>query len=114
MSCGDYRERITIEKIKDNPQADAHGETDLTDDSNWETYATRFSSIQTKGGREFWKVDKVDADVNFLIRVQHDKRTAEITPRMRIRLGKRTINIAAVYDVDEMHEVIEMQCKEPK
>ena len=114
MACGEYRDRITIENIKDNPETDAHGEVDLTLDRNWTTYATRFANIQTKGGREFWKVDKVDADVNFLFRVPFDKRTVGITSEMRIRLGTRIINIAAVYDVDEMHDVIEMQCKEPK
>jgi len=114
MTSGNFNRRVTIQKIKDNPIKDAHGEVDLTDDRNWETYAVRWAEIQTKGGREFWKVDKVEAEVSHLIRVPYDRLTVGITSQMRIRFMQRIINIAAVYDVDEMREVIEMQCKEPK
>ena len=114
MESGNFNRRVTIQKIKNNPITDANEEVDLTDDRNWETYAIRWAEVQTKGGREFWKVDKVDAEVSHLIRIPYDRLTLFIHPAMRIRLGDRTINIVAAYDVDEMHEVVEIQAKEPK
>ena len=114
MSSGNFNRRVTIQKIKNNPIEDSHGEVDQTDELNWETHAARWAEIQTKGGREFWKVDKVEADVSHLIRIPYDRLTMNIDSQMRIRLGDRTINIVSVIDVDERHEVIEMQCKEPK
>ena len=109
MASGNFNRRITIEKIKDD-----HGEVDLTVDGSWETHAVRWAEIQTKGGREFWRVDKIEAEVSHLIRVPYDRLTAAVTPEMRIKFMSRTINIVSAINVDEMREKIEMQCKESK
>ncbi len=114
MESGNFNRRVTIQRIELNPETDAHGEVDLTDEGNWETHAVRWANIKTKGGREWWKSDKINAEVTHVIQIPYDKLTQNIDSEMRIRLGDRTINIVAAYDVDEMHEVIEMQCKEPK
>lgn len=114
MSSGNFNRRVTVEKLKNNPITDEHGEVDQTNSDSWEIHATRWAEIQTKGGREFWKVDKVNAEVSHLIRVPFDRLTVRIDSQMRMRIGNRTINIVSVVDVDERHEVIEMQCKEPK
>ena len=114
MASGNFNRRITIQKIKDNPIEDSHGEVDQTDDRVWETYAVRWAEIQARGGREFWKVDRIDAELSHLIRVPYDRLTMGITSQMRIKYMNRTINIEAAYDVDEMREIIEMRCKEPK
>ena len=114
VNSGNFNRQITIEKVKDNPLRDVSGEVDLTLDGSWETYAVRWSEIQTEGGREFWKVHKVEAEVSHLVRVPYDRVTIGINSRMRIRLEGRTINIVSAIDVDEMREIIEMQCKEPK
>lgn len=114
MESGNFNRRITIQKLKDNPVRDVNGEVDQTDAGSWETHAVRWAEMQTKGGREFWKVDKIEAEVTHLIRIPYDKFTLQITSEMRIIFETRTINIVAVYDPDEMHEVIEMQCKESK
>lgn len=114
MGSGNFNRRITIQKVKSNPIKDVNGEIDLADERNWETHASRWAEIQTKGGREFWKVDKVEAEVTHLIRIPYDNFTKSITSEMRIKFENRFINIAAAYDIDESHDVIEMQCKEPK
>lgn len=114
MGSGNFNRRVTIEKIKDNPIVDAHGEVDLSESDSWEVYAVRWAEIQTKGGREFWKVDKVEAEVSHLIRVPYDRLTMGITPEMRIKFMGRIINIVSAIDINEMHEIIEMQCREPK
>lgn len=114
MNSGNFNRRVTVQQIESNPETDAHGEVDLTNEANWETYAVRWAEIQSEGGKEFWKVNKVNAEVSHLIRIPYDRLTLGIDSKMRIRLGDRTINIVSVVDPDERHEVIEMQCKEPK
>ena len=114
MESGNFNRRVTVEQVESNPETDDHGEVDLSDDGNWVTYAVRYADIRTKGGREWWKSDKIHAEVTHVIRIPYDRLTQKIDSKMRIRLGDRIINIVAAYDVDERHEVIEMQCKEPK
>ena len=115
MESGNFNRRVTIQRIELNPETDEHGEVDLTDPANWKTYVVRWSNIKTKGGREWWKVDTINSEVVAVIQVPYDRLTQNIDSEMRIKLGgNRIINIVAAYDVDEMHEVIEMQCKEPK
>ncbi len=115
MSAGKYNQRVVIEKLKDNPPIDdAHGEVDLTDERNWETHSRPWASINTKGGNEFWRVDKVEANVSHMLRLQYDRETRDINQQMRIKFRGRTLNIAAAYDIDEMHREIEIQATEPQ
>ena len=115
LESGNFNQRVTIEEEESNPETDAHGEVDLSDDGNWQTYAVPWANIKTKGGKEWWKSHKSNAEVTHVIRIPYDRLTQGIDSKMRIRLGNsRIINIVAVYDVDEMHEVLEMQCKEKK
>lgn len=114
MESGNFNRRVTIQRIELNPETDDHGEVDLTDDANWETYAVRWAAVKNMSGREWWKSNKINAEVTLIIKIPYDRFTQNINSKMRIRLGDRTINIVAVTDPDEMHEVIEMQCKEQK
>ncbi len=115
LESGNFNQRVTIEQVVSNPETDVNGEVDLTDDGNWETYVKSWANIKTKGGREWWKSDKINAEVTHVIRVPYGRITQNIDSQMRIRLGgNRIINIVASYDIDEAHEVVEIQGKEPK
>jgi len=113
MESGNFNRRITIQRIELNPETDDHGEVDLKDEGNWETHVVSWANIKTKGGREWWKSDKINAEVSHIIQVPYGRLTRKIDSEMRIRVGDRTINIVAAYDIDEQRQVIEMQCKEP-
>jgi len=104
--------KITIEQPDASAAANDYGETDLTVSGGWSSYAVRFASVQTKGGREFWKVDKVEAEVSHMLSVLRDSVTALITPRMRVKLGSRILQIVSAVDVDDARAEVQIQCKE--
>jgi SPP1 family predicted phage head-tail adaptor len=109
--AGEYNRPVTVENIKSDATENAYGEVDLTADASWETYAARRAKVVTKGGREFWKVDKVEADVSAVFWLRYDSTTVDITPEMRIALGTADYQIISAVDVDNAHEEIEIQAK---
>ena len=110
MACiGEYIQSITIEQLSGT--ADAHGFVDNTDDTNWTEYVSSFALVQTKGGREFWKVDRVDADVSHVWLCPWSTTLAAALPSMRLIHEETTYEIVSVIDVDLAHEQIEIQTK---
>ena len=104
-----YDKKVTIERLTGT--ADAHGHIDQTAASNWSTYATAFCAVQSKGGREFWKVQQVNADVTHVWDTQWSKTIAAATPDMRLKHEGVTYNILAVIDKDLAHQVVQIQTK---
>jgi SPP1 family predicted phage head-tail adaptor len=110
MRCAsEYNKRVVIQQLTGT--ADDHGHIDITSASNWTTYANAYATVKSKGGREFWKVDQVNADVDHVWRVQWTKTLAAATPDMQLVSEDVTYEILAVIDVDLAHEVIEIQTK---
>lgn len=111
MQCHPRKnKRVTVQRLKDLT-ADAHGHVDNTDNDNWEDYCTAFASVQTSGGREFWKVDRVEADVSREWTCTYTSKLAEATPDMRIKHGTTYHEIVSVIDVDDAHRVIKIQTR---
>ena len=104
-----YTEKITIQQVSGT--ADDHGHIDKTQDSNWSTYDTAFASVQSKGGREFWKVDQVQADVSHVWTAQWTQTLADATPAMRLIHENKTYEILSVLDIDLAHEEVQIQTK---
>lgn len=110
MGCvTDYNRKCTIEQLTGT--ADAHGFIDNTDDDNWTQYCQTFAAVQSKGGREFWKVDQVNADVSHVWRCPWSKTLAAATPDMRLVNESVTYEILSVIDVDLAHEEVEIQTR---
>ena len=110
MRCiASYDKKIRIETLSGT--ADAHGFIDNTDDTNWSLHEAAFASVQSKGGREFWKVDQVNADVSHVWRCQWSKKLATVTPDMRLTHDGKTYEIMSAIDIDLAHEVVEIQTK---
>ena len=105
----DYDKKVVIQSLSGT--ADAHGFIDNTDDTNWSEYAIGYASVQSKGGREFWKVDQVNADVSHVWWCPYSKTLAAATPAMRLRNESVTYEIQSVVDIDLAHEEIEIQTK---
>lgn len=104
-----YDKPITIEEMTGT--VDAHGFVDYSDTGNWGTYTTAFAHVQSKGGREFWKVDQVAGDVSHVWLCQWDTTLAAATLKMRLACESATYEILSVIDVDLKHEHIEIQTK---
>ena len=115
MPCiAQYDKKIQIEQlvtVAEGGTADAHGHIDNTADENWFAYESAFASVQSKGGREFWKVDQVNADVSHVWKCQYTKALAAVTPDMRLVSESVTYEIQSVVDIDLAHREIEIQTK---
>jgi len=113
MKCADrdYSKRITVERVAGT--ADAHGHVVETTEANWTEYASSFASVQTKGGREFWKVQQMSADVTHVWHCPWSKRLMQATPDMRIICEGQPHYIVSVIDIDEAHREIQIQTRRP-
>jgi len=106
---GDYNCPIVVESLSGT--ADSFGHVDTTDSANWSRLTTAWAKVQTKGGREFWKVDRVEADVSHVWRCPYSATLATATPDMRLVYSSTNHEIVSVIDIDEAHEVIEIQTR---
>ena len=106
-----YDKKVTIERLSGT--ADAHGHISTIVNANWTIYATAYASVQTKGGREFWKVQQINADVSHVWRCQWSKSLAAATPDMRLTCEGVTYEILSVIDVDLASEEVEIQTRRP-
>lgn len=104
-----YNKAITIRRLQGT--TDASGHVDNTADANWAIYVQAFSRVQTRGGREFWKVQQVAADVSHVFTCPYGRLLAEATPDMRLHYNGHVYNIVSVIDIDEAHEQIEIQTR---
>jgi SPP1 family predicted phage head-tail adaptor len=107
---GKMSKSITIQHIV-GTTTDAHGQIDNTTASNWGTYLKTFAQVKSKGGREFWKVQQVNADVSHVWMCQYSKALAAATPDMRLICEGVTYEILSVIDIDLEHREIEIQTK---
>jgi len=110
MRCvSEYSEYVTVQQLSGTP--DGHGHIDNTDDNNWSAYTTSYAAVQTKGGREFWKVDQVAADVSHVWHCPYSDALASATPAMRLVHETVPYEMLSVIDVDMAHEQIEIQTR---
>ena len=91
--------------------ADGFGHVDPTAAANWTPYATSYVVVKSKGGREFWKVDQVNADVSHVWYCPYSTTLAAATPDMRLVYEGVTYEILSVIDIDLAHMEIEIQTK---
>jgi len=111
MACiAQYNRKVVIESLSGATE-DGHGHVDNTDDSNWSQYVISYASVMSKGGREFWKVDKLDATVSHVWKCPWSKTLAAATPAMRLVSEEVTYEVMSVIDIDLNHEVVEIQTK---
>lgn len=111
MTCciAQYDKKVTIEQFSGT--ADAMGHVDTTDASNWQMYTTSYAKVQSKGGREFWKIDQVSADVSHVWTCPYSSELAAATPDMRLIWDSTTYEILSVIDIDLAHEEVEIQTR---
>lgn len=114
MNTCDHQRRdkkIVIQRLSGT--ADAHGHIVETTEANWSTYEQSYASVITKGGREFWKVQQVTADVSHVWRCNWTRGLMAATPDMRLVCEGKVHNIVSVIDVDEAHQEIQIQTRIP-
>jgi len=107
---GQMDKAITIERLT-GTTVDAHGQVEKGTQSNWTPHLKSFAKVRSKGGREFWKVQQVNADVSHVWNCQYSKALAESTPAMRLIHDGVTYEILSVIDIDLAHQEVEIQTK---
>ena len=108
--CTTYDKKVSIEHLTGST-VDAHGQVEQGTNSNWSVYCPAWCSVVSKGGREFWKVQQVNADVSHVWKSQWSRTLAAATPFMRLIYEGVTYEILSVVDIDLAHEEIEIQTK---
>jgi SPP1 family predicted phage head-tail adaptor len=74
---------------------------------SWLDYVSRWAMVSPTSGREFQAAMQVVPILQSIVRMRSDSQTRAITPRMRITIDSRVLNIAAVYDeTNERREVV--------
>ena len=104
-----YDQRITVQRLAGT--ADAAGHIDPNTAANWVTYATAFASVKSRGGREFWRVQQVQSDVDFVFRCPWSPTLEVATPDMRLSVDGKIYEILSVINVDLANETIEIQTR---
>jgi head-tail adaptor len=104
-----YSRKVVIESLSGTE--DAHGHIDNTDDSNWSQHVVSYASVITKGGKEFWKKETVDATVDQVWTCPYSKTLAAATPDMRLVSESVTYEIMSVIDIDLAHREVEIQTR---
>lgn len=114
MRSGRQRERVTIQKPVETQAAEnGFGEIDLADgDANWQNLTTRWADVTPSAGREFVQGEQVQADVSHVVILRHDSETALVTPKYRLKVGSRYLNILSAYPKDNRKRDMVLQCQE--
>lgn len=107
-----YTRRIRIES-KDETQVDALNNPV----EQWETYFTCRAMGRPVRGREYFQGDQAQATVTHRYRVLWNRKTKQITPKMRIvdvsdKELTQTLNITRAVNVDSMNQEMEIDCVE--
>jgi SPP1 family predicted phage head-tail adaptor len=85
---------ILIQRLKTGLTPDASGQIDETDSSNWTNHGKFYAEIITKGSREFFQGEQVNADITHQITVRYSTLAAGITTKMQVLYGGRIMNIS--------------------
>jgi SPP1 family predicted phage head-tail adaptor len=101
---------VRIERLT-GQTVDAHGQVEQTTNANWGKYCSAWCSVVSKGGREFWKVQQVNADVSHVWSAEWSPELAEALPAMRLIYDGVKYEILSVVDVDLAHEEVEIQTR---
>lgn len=106
---GEYDHYVDIQQASGS--ADAHGHIDLTDANSWSSLTMAWAKCTSKGGREFWKVDKVEADVTHVWMVPYDSTLDTMSPKDRLVHDSVTYEIVAAFNVDNADLEFEVQTR---
>lgn len=108
------QQKVVLQRPKTDVEPDLSGHVDLSLDANWETVGSVWGSPKTRGGSESYLFRQVQAEVTSIWDLRYSSLTSQIKPTWRIQFRGRTLNLSAVYDVDEARQTIRCECIEAK
>ena len=100
------RRKITVQNVTESK--DSYGQPIET----WSTYAIRYADVMPTSGREYVTAQQRFAEEITLLRIRYDSTTKNITPKMRVKYGTRTLNIESAINEQELNKHIQILCRE--
>ena len=85
--------------------ATSHGAT-IT---KWKSIATVWAEVKPLSGREYFSAQQVQSEITTQIWLRH---LDGIKPSMRVKFGKRFLEIVAVLNTQERNVSLQLMCKE--
>lgn len=105
MQIGPLRNRITLESRTVDRTTAGFGEPT----ENWTTLATVWASVEPLSGEEFFQAQQENAEVTHRVRLRF---RSGITPKHRLKVGTRILDIVSVIDPEERGLELELLCRE--
>lgn len=76
--------RVIVKRPNENATADAGGQIDLSDETNWRIACQRWCQILPRGSREFQRQNQIGEDVTHLIRFRYDNESKKFKTTWKI------------------------------
>lgn len=110
--CENEKRWYTLTVQSPNGTPDGYGQVNLNSNSNWTTEGTIKVNFISKGGREFFRGAKIQADVTDILETPSTNFSRSILPSWRLLFGSRVFQIIAAFDVNEERHTVQIQTKE--
>lgn len=103
MRAGQLRHRIVIQSVTET--RDSFGQPQ----PSWSTFAERYAEILPQSGREYLAARTITPELTHLVRLRG---VTGVTPKMRVLLGTRVLDILAAVPVEERTRELLLTCRE--
>lgn len=103
MEIGRLRHRITL--MRQINEINDFGAT-IT---KWKSITTVWAEVKPLSGREYFSAQQVQSEITTQIWLRH---LDGIKPSMRVKFGKRSLEIVAVLNTQERNVSLQLMCKE--
>ena len=103
MNIGKLRHRITL--LRQVNEVNDYGASTQT----WKRVATVWADVRPLSGREYFSAQQVQSEVTTQIWLRY---LDGIMPTMRVKLGKRALEIVSVLNTQERNVSLQLMCKE--
>lgn len=103
MEIGRLRHRITL--MRQVNEINDYGATQ----TKWKSIATVWAEVKPLSGREYFSAQQVQSEITTQIWLRH---LDGIKPSMRVKFGKRFLEVVAVLNTQERNVSLQLMCKE--
>lgn len=112
LEAGEFDRRVEVLRVRSDAIVDANGEIDRTRADTWEVWRRRWARVIPRDGREFWRLEAVDAAVTHVIQFKFDRESRAITTDMRVRYQGRVFELTSGINVEEADTIMQFQAIE--
>lgn len=112
VNAGRFRTPGRIERVRSDATPGDDGKVDLSDDDNWEPHVEERMEVRAVTANERIHAAQPVGDCTHRITLRLHETTANITPRMRVRIGSRVLNITGAIEVGNPGRLVELSCTE--